>query len=180
MFKIRDKKRALKNISIYLIIIFGFFLFLEPNMRGSSGVHEMNTLGKLIGWIMIWGGFSLLVRAHPWLMPFRDLIVEHIPLWKLFSYVFFGTAMLSGTMGFIARKSFGIAHIDYIDSMFMWLLEGIYAMLGIAGVLFTWIEPARVFNLFRKAGWKEPDVENKRYSTEYELQTEDLTEENDD
>lgn len=161
MIKIRDKKKAFKHLGIYLLLLMGFFLFLEPNMRGSGGIHEMNTLGKLLGWIMICAGVWGIFRIHPWLMPFRDLLLEHIPVWKLFSFIFFGTAMLSGTMGFITRKSFGIAHVDYISTVFMWLLEGVYAMAGIAGILFTIIEPDKVYRFFRTLGWREPKAGNK-------------------
>lgn len=153
----KDKKILFKKGGIYFILLLGCFLFLEPNIRGGGGVHTMNTLGKLTGFCLIWLGLWGIFKVHSWLMPFRDFMAEQIPLWKLFSYIFFGTALLSGTMGFIARKSFGIAHVEYIDSMGMWLLEGLYAMIGLAGVLFTWIEPDKVFPLFQKIGWKEPE-----------------------
>ncbi len=114
------------------VFLAGMVFIFEPNFEGLYGYTENNTLGRLLGWIMVMA--ALLVFA---LVTRLSLDVRQKTLCLDFAVIGLALiAIVSGLIGSSMGITPGIFKTTSIRDTDMRILEGVYAFVGVVLLTF--------------------------------------------
>jgi len=115
-----------------IFVLLGVVRFFEPNMRGQHGFVDLNTLGRIVGFIMFGVGCAVLSKEFP--NSFISFFIKK--RFHIWFNLLCGIALISGTIGVLTKTTYGVVNIDSVQDNFMWFLEGLYAFVGFLGLCF--------------------------------------------
>ena len=114
-----------------LMALFDPFVYSRP--YSSGGYTASGTIVRLAGWIALNMGWAVLSIIYPGL---KSMFFKGTPQWQFFLKGLFFIGFVSGIIGFMTGKVYGILRVEGIREPIMRIAEGGCALLSIAGLLF--------------------------------------------